>query len=167
MNNKCRAIPKTLSQTFFLFLFQNTIIKYLGYTTLATSLNIRILYTYGLSRRVMSVRPDLTQSIIFLFCSSHSTFFSRGRTLGRAAFNAPASATAHAPHEGVYIYISSFPLLRTSIRPRRSFDDYIKVPGLLRMKKNPTQYHKSGLKEKFLDHYTNLAFLNSLTTEYR
>ena len=53
----------------------------------------------------MSVRPDLTQSIRFLFHdrrSSHSTFFSRGRTLGPTAFNAPARATEHGPHKGVY-----------------------------------------------------------------
>ena len=35
-----------------------------------------------------------------------------------------------------FIYKSFFfSLLETGIRPRRSFDDYIKVPGLLRMRK--------------------------------
>ena len=86
------------------FFLGNAIAKYFSYTTWATSCNIRILCTYGLSRRVMSVHLDLTQSIRFLFLnrrSSHSTFLSQGRMLSPAAFNAPAHATAHGPHKGV------------------------------------------------------------------
>ena len=77
----------------------------------------------------MSVQLDLSHAIRLLFHdrrSSHSTFFSRGRTLGPAAFNAPARATAHGTHKG--IYLEFFFLLRTGIRPRS----------------NPTQDHKSG-----------------------
>ena len=54
----------------------------------------------------MWVQLDLTQSIRFLFHerhSTHSTFFSHGRTLGPAAFNAPARATAHGLHKGIYL----------------------------------------------------------------
>ena len=86
----------------------------------------------------MWVQLDLTQSIRFLFHerrSSHFTSFSRGRTLGLAAFPAPASVTVHGLHKGGLFINLFFFLLGTGIRPRRSFDDYIKVPGLLRMKK--------------------------------
>ena len=118
------------------FSFGNTMIKYSSYTTWATSLNIRlILCTYGLSRRVMSVQLDLTQSIRFLLHdrrSSHSTFFSRGRTLGPAAFNAPARATAHGPHKKGFI-LKNFFLIKnghyTAFKPN--------TRSQIRVKKHP------------------------------
>ena len=38
---------------------------------------------------------------------------------------------------------------------------------IIKPKKNLTQDHKSEFLKKSLDYYTNPAFLNNLTTEYR
>ena len=60
----------------------------------------------------MSVQLDLTRSIRFLFHdrrSSFCSFFLQGRTLGPAAFNAPAHATVHGLHKGINLQIFFFP----------------------------------------------------------
>ena len=118
----------------------------------------------------MSVRLDLTQSIRVLFHyrrSPHSTFFSRGRTLGPAVFNAPYSRNRARPSLKGLSVNHSFFLLRTGISPCRSLDDFIKIPGLLRKNKPNTRSQIRVKKKKTFDHYTNPAFLNYLEAQCR
>ena len=77
----------------------------------------------------MSVRLDLTQSIRVLFHyrrSPHSTFFSRGRTLGPAVFNAPYSRNRARPSKKGLSVNHSFFLLRTFM-----FENYYKLLVIL------------------------------------